>query len=75
MKKPEVQPFPDRASAYALGILKGAPQAVRLGRAGRLHLLVNLCDAMQRILKRQSNILKETCRLFNNQESASTEKR
>lgn len=73
-KHPEVHTVSrDQASAYALGIRKGAPQAVQV--ADRFHLLVNLRDAMQRVLQRQSNILKETFRLFNNQESTNTEKR
>lgn len=64
---------PASRNGCALGIRKGAPQAVQV--ADRFHLLVNLRDAMQRVLQRQSNILKDTFRLFNNQESINTEKR
>ena len=56
-KHPEVHTVSrDRASAYALGIRKGAPQAVQV--ANRLHLLVNLRDAPQRSFHKHSAVLK-----------------
>jgi transposase len=67
-KHPEVHTVSrDRASAYALGIRKGAPQAIQV--ADRFHLLVNLRNALQRSFQRHSAVLKETFRLFNEQNS------
>lgn len=47
----------DRASAYALGIRKGAPDAIQV--ADRFHLLVNLTDAFKRSLRKHSTVIKK----------------
>ena len=50
----------DRAGAYAEGATKGAPEAVQV--ADRFHLLVNLREALQRLLDRHHALL-QTIRL------------
>ena len=47
----------DRASAYSEGAREGAPGAIQV--ADRFHLLKNLGDALQRLLNRKRNILKQ----------------
>ena len=67
-KHPEVHTVSrDRASAYALGIRKGAPQAVQV--ADRFHLLVNLRDALQRSFHKHSAVLKAAFKEFTEQKN------
>lgn len=56
----------DRASAYALGIRKGAPQAKQV--ADRFHLLVNLREALDRA--RESETIKKCFVAFNDEQNA-----
>lgn len=50
----------DRAPAYAEGASKGAPQAVQV--ADRFHLLKNLVEAFERVVRQQSATLREVAR-------------
>lgn len=52
----------DRASAYALGIKSGAPQAIQV--ADRYHLVVNLRDAVQRSLHKHGKGIKNCFHSF-----------
>jgi len=54
----------DRASAYSLGVRNGAPQAVQV--SDRFHLLVNLRDAFQKMLYKQSKVLRESFNEYSN---------
>lgn len=47
----------DRASAYALGVKNGAPDAIQV--ADRFHLLINLKDAFQRSLRKHGAVIKK----------------
>ena len=55
----------DRASAYALGIRTGAPNAIQV--ADRFHLLVNLRDAFQASLRKHSSVIKECFQEYGSQ--------
>lgn len=48
----------DRAGAYADGAHQGAPMAVQI--ADRFHLLMNVGDALERVLTRKHSLLKAT---------------
>jgi transposase len=50
----------DRSGEYIAGITQGAPQAVQV--ADRWHLLLNLGDALQRMLRRQPKALRAAAR-------------
>ncbi len=58
----------DRASAYSLGIRKGAPQARQV--ADRFHLLVNLREALDRAMQRQSETIKKCFVAFHDKQNA-----
>jgi transposase len=68
-KHPEVNIVSrDRASAYSLGIRNGAPEAIQV--ADRFHLLVNLREAFQKALHKQSSRLKECFKQFSTPENS-----
>lgn len=63
MVHPEVHTVArDRASAYALGIQTGAPQAKQV--ADRYHLVVNLRDAVQRSLYKHGKMIRSCFHAF-----------
>lgn len=69
---PEVEVITrDRAAAYAEGAREGTPQAAQV--ADRFHLLKNLQEAIERVLKRKSAALRETARALNTPATASPE--
>jgi transposase len=51
----------DRASDYAQGATRGAPQAIQI--ADRWHLLKNLGEALQRFLNGQTKVLRQVAHL------------
>ncbi|GAC1360112.1 MAG: ISL3 family transposase [Herpetosiphon sp.] len=60
----------DRASAYAEAIREGAPGAMQV--ADRWHLLKNLGDAMERLLTRHQQALRDSARRLAGEGKAST---
>ncbi|UKJ06195.1 ISL3 family transposase [Solitalea lacus] len=64
-KHPEIKTVSrDRYGPYALGVKKGAPQAHQV--ADRFHLLMNLGEAVKRVIQSKGKELKEVFNLYNN---------